>query len=182
MGHRLPTLVGRRHGLEEVDGRESESLPFDRVYVVPRTGEILDGRNGHTYGDLTGTEVVLPRSTWFGRDTSLEERLWAEATEIVETAKACAWLGTFRLGEDTQHPRSSWERYDWSGYFPDGRSVVARYPGAYPDRWIDIRENPPVTTHHRRGPFLCYCKDEEWTPDWTIVTALLHAWTLVSQE
>jgi hypothetical protein len=41
-------------------------LPLDRVYIVPQTGAILDGRRGHTYAQLQGGELEVPFCIWYG--------------------------------------------------------------------------------------------------------------------
>lgn len=64
---RVPTVAERDTSVIELEGSSNEYLPANRVYVDPDTGRTCDGRRGDKLRDLSGSEIEIPRTTWFER-------------------------------------------------------------------------------------------------------------------
>ena len=58
----------------------------------------------------------------------------------------------------------------------DHRRIIGRFHADHPYRPPRFTIDPPVRSKHYyddgHGMHLCFCRPEEWNPDWTIATAL----------
>ncbi len=74
---------------------------------------------------------------------------------------------------------SRWETYGADLTY--GRYTIrATYPSDYPSRPHRITVNPPPQSRHYydhdgSGPTLCWLYQTEWSPGWTLTTALMVA-------
>jgi hypothetical protein len=56
---------GPEHGTTSLVPRSDESIPSDRVYLDPQTGQVYDGRRGHKLADVPDGAVELPVTSWY---------------------------------------------------------------------------------------------------------------------
>ena len=70
----------------------------------------------------------------------------------------------------------SWEDYGVVAHLR-GRTIIGRFQATHP--YAPPRftiQPPPVSSRHYyndgRGWHLCWCRAQEWNPDWTMATAL----------
>lgn len=70
---------------------------------------------------------------------------------------------------------TSWSDYGVSVSVA-GRRIVGRFSPDHPYRPPRFTIDPPLRSKHYyddgKGMHLCFCRPEEWHPDWTMATAL----------
>jgi hypothetical protein len=59
----VDSVADNKHGKVIYEGRPSERLPSNRLYIA-KDGTIIDPREGGSLSQLQGGEVEFPRTTW----------------------------------------------------------------------------------------------------------------------